>query len=520
MDGQWHRPWEPTIADYNKELLTRYAKPYCYLQRPSSKETQQLKAELQRLTLLLQWGDQSAWLKRGRALLNLQYPELAAGDLYYALQVSEGRNRDATLLLLAQALFLVNSFLECIQILERASSDSSELRRLKTYAQKSFDKENEEHSGPRTVDQDMSGEVVTRAYPWIKPTWLLRQSKVLEAVNERLCSTSASQCEVRRSAISDTTQDCFGIFATAAIPKGTHLFTDTTALCATSGLSKRCGCCGGKLAWSAHQLLCCNDPESFCSGVCLDRAYATYHKALYGQIINDSFATTDSVAAVPDHEANDRLWLRILTSIKQALDEHGPSYEHPLEIPAVNQLSVRHDTVVRFSLRRDIVEPRRALRKLGISNLDLRFDTWVLRTIAGRVENNVRHCIIDTEHTVLEREECLLAINRTYAFFNHSCQPNVEVNIDIEGQNSAVHFKAKRSLHKGEELYISYLFEDELEAGHEERAELLKPWTGGVCNCIRCWEERAVPNEDEDNDDDYQPDDCGQSESSSGDESV
>lgn len=520
MDGQWHRPWEPTIADFNQELLIRYAKPYFYLQRPSSKEIQQLKAELQRLTLLLQWEDQSAWLKRGRVLLNLQYPELAAGDLYNALQLSEGRSRDATVLLLAQALFLANSFLECIQILERASGDSSELRRLKSYAKASSDKENEENSGSRTVEQDMSGEVVTRAYPWMEPTWLLRPPEVLEAVNERLCSTSAGQCEVQLSAISDATQDCFGIFATAAIPKGTHLFTDATALCATSGLSKRCGCCGGELAWYAYQLLCCNGPESFCSGVCLDRAYATYHKALCGQIINDSFASTDSVAAVADHEANDRLWLRILALMKQALDEHGPSYEHPRNVPAVNQLSVKYDTVVRFSLRRDIVEPRRALRKLGISKIDLRFDTWVLRTIAGRVENNVRHCAIDTEHTVFEREECLLAINRTYAFFNHSCQPNVEVTIDIEAQNSAVHLKAKRSLRKGEELYISYLDEDELRAGHEVRAELLKAWTGGVCNCVRCWTERAIPNKDEDGDDDYQPDDCGQSEASSCDESV
>ncbi len=527
MDTQWYRPWKSTVADFNNVLLTKYAKKYTYLQSPSTKKVQLLRTELECQTLLLEWRDQTAWVKRGKVFLGLRFPELAVGDLYKALQLADSRNKEPVMLLLAQALFMANSFLECVELLDQAVGGNKELKRLKRYARTAFDQEQQEARAEyrftdgergteqRVLEYDLSGEVVVQPYPWIRTSWLSRRGDVLTAVSQELEARSCGQCEVRRSAISGLTHDCYGIFAKTNIPRDKHIFSDVTVLSATSGLCRRCGCCAGELAWSQTKLMCCDSSALFCSWSCAQTARSTYHKPLCKQGTDDSNAGSTTPDGANDHEASDRLWLRILAAIKRSLDAEPSLFKHPLDVATVNQFTSNPGSVVRFSLKRDIIVPNQALQKLGVDAFsDLRFDTWVLRTIAGRWATNVRECTLPSEYENGPVTTCMLAINTLYSFLNHSCEPNVEVILDDKEQNSTVVLQAKKSLRKGEELYISYLDEDQLGAGHEERAELLKFWTGGICNCSKCRKQREMLYHG--TDDEFQPGKSDDSDESEG----
>ena len=517
MDGPWRRPWKSTVAEVNQELLTRYAKKHSYLQPPDPTDVERLKTELRRQTLLLTWRDKSAWLKRGKVLLNLQYPELAVGDLWKALQIAQGQSKETAVLLLGQGLFLANSFLECIEILNQATRENSEVKRLRRYAQDSLEKEqgetmaNDDSSITSSTGVDPSGEVIIQHYPWIRSTWLARRSSVILEVNKRLSKESGSLCQVRRSDLNSSTPDCYGIFTTAAAAKGRGIFADEAVLNATSGPSRRCGCCAGELTWNYFKAGCCESPAEFCSWSCVQKAKNTYHKAMCSKSIDDSNAKSELLSGTSDDEASDRLWMRLLAVIKQSMDTDLDMLEHPLDVPIVNQFTSRADSVVRFSLKRDIAEPNQALQRLGVNVFnDLSFDTWVLRTVAGRLETNNRHVSLDTPYLNGSEETYMLAINPLFSFLNHSCEPNVEVIIDDEHQNSTVLLRAKRKLRKDEELFISYLDEDQLRTGYEERAEALKALTGGACNCSKCRRERDLLYHG--TDDEYEP---GEADSSS-----
>jgi SET domain len=531
MDWDWYREWESTVAPVNYILLARYVRKSSYLRIPTEKDLRVLKSELQQHTMLLQFGNKSSWLVRGRVLLNLRFPELAAGDLYKALQVVEGEEKNTATILLAQACFLANSFLETLQVIDEAPSairSNDELRRLRRYAQEAFGIEQEEESGienggeycgignsHKSVEKDCSGEVVTRAYPWIKPAWLSRRSNVVMAVNDSLNESSLGQCEVRKSGINNSNEDCYGVFAKKAIGTQQWLLTDETSLCAAGGSTMRCDCCVGELPWFHVKLGCCGTVARFCSYSCKSTAESTYHKPVCGKEVEYSTPGGPKSVNTAGDAGSDRLWVRVLSSIKQSLDDERESYRHPLDIPFVNQLTTMYGSTVRFSLKCDIVDPLNALQMLGVNIFtDLRFDTWVLRTIAARLETNMREDIIDLRsgyhgETV---ETQLLAVNTMYAYYNHSCEPNVEILGDAERQSSTLRLRAKRALRKGEELYITYLDEQQLKLNYEERAWLLAPWTGGVCNCTRCVRERATV--DPESDGDFEPEDSSDDESS------
>ena len=512
MDWEWYRPWRSAVATVNQTLLERHAEMCSYLQPPSSKAVQMLQIEPRELTLLIQFGNRSSLAKRGQVLLRLQYPELAAGDLYKALQPAVVLNESKTVLLLAQALFMANSFLECEAVIgtyTATSSSNAELGKLKRYAQDSFAMEQEEDMrtqefksivtgdfAEQLMDKDDAGEVVSVVYPWIKPAWTTRKSSVIATANTQLFERPLGQCAIQQSEINSQTSDCFGLYALKSVASGSWLLTDSTQLCATDAGRSRCDSCAGELSLPHFELMCCRTDARFCSKTCMDNAQSMYHKPSCGEVFDQSDMRNR------DHQAMAGNWLRVLASIMQALDDERNTFRHPLEVPLVNRLLMTHNTTVRFSLQHDVVEPIRILIKMGIDvYTDMRFDTWVLRTIAGRLETNLRE---DTMTTRFNNEIELLAVNPIYAFANHSCEPNVKSLANVSKHNSSLQLRAKQRIGRGEELFISYLDDDQLKLNLEERNKLLESWTGGTCNCSKCTRERAMMDGEDDRD--YYPD--------------
>ena len=420
MNGEWLLPWASTIANVNQNILDRYIDAYSYLQAPSAEEIPQTTHEIQHETILLLWQDRSAFLKRGKALLRVQYPELAAGDLYHALQLVEGREKDSVILYLAQALFMANSFLECIEIVKQATASTHELRKLQRRARASLEVEQEEcgRSGTTDEEEDKSGEIVTQPYPWLNPSWQLRQSGVLTAINETLKKDSQERCEVRKSGSSSQEHDCYGIFAANTITKGERLFKETTAICATSGPTRKCGFCAGELTVRV-KLECCSSEAEFCSYSCMNRAKHTYHESLCGRNLDNSNSSTGNQPGTQD-STNSRLWLRILAMVKQEMKSNPDLYQHPLDVPFLNQLTLNNNTVVRFSLKSNIIQPTEALRQLGIGPFDTNFDTWVLQIIARRMEVNSREWVTYNDKQYGGADSWMMAISPLYSFFNHS----------------------------------------------------------------------------------------------------
>ena len=174
----------------------------------------------------------------------------------------------------------------------------------------------------------------------------------------------------------------------------------------------------------------------------------------------------------------------------------------PLEAPLINRMTAMYEGSVlrRFSMVRDILRPMTILKQLGIdvyANHD--FDTWVLQTLMIHISNNCRQYNSGGRFGI--------AINPLYTFFNHSCKPNVSHRVFDGRSNSTLRMVTTQNVKAGQELFITYLNEEDLDKPVEERQELLKQWTGCECQCCTCKTERAGLRIDVDDpeDRDYEP---------------
>lgn len=76
--------------------------------------------------------------------------------------------------------------------------------------------------------------------------------------------------------------------------------------------------------------------------------------------------------------------------------------------------------------------------------------------------------------------------------FNHACVPNVESRITADGRYQA---KLLRDVEAGEELTVTYIWDEERSSAKERRFELLKKW-GFECLCPPCVEGAVVAGDD------------------------
>jgi hypothetical protein len=178
--------------------------------------------------------------------------------------------------------------------------------------------------------------------------------------------------------------------------------------------------------------------------------------------------------------------LRVLAIIVQA-DNQGKHPLHPLHHPVVNCLTPNYSSGSDpWTYIEDIIYPVQMLQTLGIDIFaDLRYDTWVIRTIRNRVRNNVSK--------FNGSDSVFLCLNPLYSLLNHSCHPNMRW--EFKDDLSPIHMYAERDIKRGEELCISYNGDMRF-LSRGERQELLKRWFNGGCGCTRCRVETNGSHED------------------------
>lgn len=502
----------------------------------------------------------TTWYLRGQVLLKLLFPELATGDAYkahlllrnsswntcsfgYTLESdccsvvidSEKLDDDIqfyyfkaqrptnsasaiqtlTTRLLCQALFLAQSFTECVGILRTCSQECSTLKKLERLARDAKEYEDSHfHSKLNTYDtspgmdeaQDFfegepgsstwireeetlqakeveeAGAVKCEPYPWLPSGCLYRPSALLRKVNQSLEACEIGPSNVRRDAtFLDTTlgfTDVLGVFALRCLPKGHTFLIDKTWVCAVDDPRNSCSCCRKQLGSKIYRLPCCD--AKYCGGECARLASTTYHTAICGVNLSsfeDSYRNRTRSARA---RADEQLFLRVLAT---AVSEPA---KHPLQTSVVQRMTAQYYRTIpcEFTLERDVKRPFKMLQKMGIDIFaNHKFDTWVLQTIQARIRTNIREEVWEGG--------CFVAINPQYLFFNHSCEPNVRTDLHPSDKNnkSVLHFTISKTVMADEELCISYLDYDDLEAPWLERREKLRDWTGAGCRCPRCLRE-------------------------------
>lgn len=128
------------------------------------------------------------------------------------------------------------------------------------------------------------------------------------------------------------------------------------------------------------------------------------------------------------------------------------------------------------------------------ASVDLAFVTpeWYADTQARMQINHFRISAVLPLATVMEDPSLIMdptsgkAVYILGSFFNHSCEPNV--NVQWSGNSGRVTFHAAGPIDEGEQLVVSYI---DTEASVSNRqAQLLRGW-GFTCHCAKCVEESA-----------------------------
>ncbi|QDS68015.1 hypothetical protein FKW77_009442 [Venturia effusa] len=309
-----------------------------------------------------------------------------------------------------------------------------------------------------------SGYCLARPYPWMSKAMLRRRDEDVEDCSNLLMEASEGRCKIAKSSLQGPKPDVYGVFATRSLKKGQNVMVLEAAAVALFEEKDKCLNCMKSLDREASRLVCCQ--ERICSRSCADRALTTYHKVLCGKTMN--FPQIDLAG---DSRLTVMIRLRTLAAIVQA--DNGVAC--PLFHPAVNCLTPNNALAPSpWTYHEDIVYPFEMLKQLGINIFaDLRYDTWVLRTIFSRIKNNVAG----------ERGQSQ-SLDPLYFMLNHSCHRNMKAE---QIDHTSIRYRATRDIQKGEELFISYIG-DVTNMPYEHRQEMLRNWFDGIggCACARC----------------------------------
>lgn len=473
------------------------------------------------------------WIQRAAHYLELNYPELAAGDAYKATLLlsprgdqgisteeeiglpffsiprspspitKEEKDEQQNLLIkahttLAQALYDTHAHTDCLSHWLSLTHNDALPARLRDLArQKSHDLSQllaqkkaaaAQYGGTEAQRRDRisDGSVVTVLYPWMEERHRVRSDEVLVKVNEELAAneTQPAACHVGRSTLAAEGEgDMLGVFATRVVNKGECFLVDRTSTCAVSSPPKQphCeNCYEAPLAKDENMVEapCCG--VLFCSSRCSDAAMRTYHPALCGQ---DFEWLLEPARGLRENASPLRplLMLRFLATCASTGDAVHP-FDHPLIARLQPLADADHLDVYTLS---SLTTPLRILTQLRINIFTSPLASpLVFHALWARLANN-KAGTADPALGFIDEITPFLPL------FNHSCAPNVEYRKE-EG-NSTIRFFALRDVRAGEELFDSYL--DVEGVGRSERVRALWPWFGSECRCGRCKEEESRSSE-------------------------
>ena len=326
-----------------------------------------------------------------------------------------------------------------------------------------------------------AGSILCEPYPWISNEFLRRPTELRNSINRPL-----DRCQVAPSHVRDDVSfaelnalranDVLGMFATTNLTRDTQFLTDTSAICATNQ-DNRCFCGEVPLSSTTVTRRCCL--VRYCSRQCYDLSHGTYHNQMCRSFRKQDITANEPASA--RSRADARLLRRVLATAFESNNMHS------LHTSLIAKMTAQYSqgSPPLFTLRDNIIIPLKILEAMGVDMFarhDL--DTWVLMTIQARIRTNIREQ--DDE------EGYFVAINPIYIFFNHSCEPNVDIEPNTGStKRNTLTFMTNERVRKGGELLISYLNTDDLELPYQERRDKLLTWTGAVCRCTRCMREEA-----------------------------
>ncbi|MCJ1322622.1 hypothetical protein MMC15_007971 [Xylographa vitiligo] len=422
--------------------------------------------------------DAKAYLRRAELYQDLGFPDLAAGDAYKALLLTDeatdesgeyhkvalgslvdSKDEDVPTDVYARSIAskcyrLLTSNLRICGCVKSAFSscerglavDSNDIFLEKQKASIIYEHESLRDSQFDPAELSDQGSVRRELYAWNthEPDRFSTQS--LTFLNTEL-SKVAPRCSVIAVDLPLLTEDDvlaatkvkvkqLGIFANEDIAPGDTVLHETSILTANNRLHDLlCDACSSELPpISSHQpIYACPecDDTVYCSEHCLSVASSTYHPAVCGKDVDAIGKDTDP------KEAADALYLLLLGRV-MALSETQDL--HPLELKETKYIwgdfihpnskyvhsSTASDSTIAhhlpFSFTYNILSPLHILEKMDIdiyANLE-RYDLWIFNTLYAKLRGTASARLSTRDG---RPEVC--AVHPMWCLANHSCAPNV-----------------------------------------------------------------------------------------------
>lgn len=323
---------------------------------------------------------------------------------------------------------------------------------------------------------------------------LQRPGKLLSTMTQQMQFFSEGKCTIRKSQVQAASpdkvlkDDILGVYATRDISRGEVLFKDSTTTAVVASEKDRCALCCTTLL--SHKAKCGGCQTIFCSQECLMAATLAGHLASCGRtMLYRGFGREDPTKYTRLARANHLM--RYLEFIIQHLRTvNDAQHLHPLQVHPICRLTPKYTgtEIVPFNLLEDIVQPLAMLQTLDVDIFaDHRFDTWVLFTMRSRLNNNVVGIKMNSENN----KDYIYGVYPLMAVLNHSCDHQVEYN--REASDAKIVLKAVKDIVKDEEIFTSYIPDDE-DLGLRDRRASLMAWFGTECRCSRCVKEEREMN--------------------------
>jgi len=371
----------------------------------------------------------------------------------------------------------------------------------------------QELKGLEKKEAERSGYVYLHPYPWTDPNLLQRDTTLISSLRRRFHDESNGKCTVGPSKIRERLDmhDAennplpvteLGVFAARRIEPNEPILLDWTPAGALDDAEGRCDACfsvledvdrvavEGNTDSDGPVALHCGCEVRFCCFDCAQVSAKLYHKSVCGCDLTIFQNASKLDLAAPKTAARTLLWLRVLAEIIQS------EVTEPLKHPRIAQLMPAYGDFYDFEYHFHIVRPIQILQSLGIDVFrDLEFDTWVMHTLIARLHNNaITYSIeerISPSRTLINSKLEVQHVNQLYSLFNHSCEPNARTTVNGRQCSTTTILTAMKQVEKGEELFVSYLSEEQLKEAVTDRKEMLWKWFVGECGCARCAREQA-----------------------------
>ena len=554
MDNSWRMElWVSTCPSFR--TTSTEVDPKCrelsgpFLSKPMVKHSQILRqhsdsARQASKCILSQPYNPEYWLQRAGHLLNLGFPELAAGDARKASWLCADGHRDDILSLggkvelqpgsfvglqsgeradqaeqysLQKQLFLILSAEESLIGSLHMLDDLWEALKIckegkaffpgvqfyqvgfKAIKKQWFSKQTlmREYGLPKAEINNrlVRGEAESRPYPFMSIEYLRRNEGLVTRIQQDFNNCTFGRCTVSASTIQGATKsEILGVIANSDIEAGTRLYEECTLLVASSdnplSIEKSrtynvCEFCCDTIQSQQKEIVRCeNCSATYCHVICQVSALKTYHKVLCGKDfgwlydVDRNYKPTGGKPVAKDKAVEGALWLRILALCVQ----EGC---HPLEHHLIARLTSQYERnmAIDWSLSGNIDRVQEILLQLGGDIYsDLRYDTWVMQTIWGRLTTN------QLEDVGFEGR-LVRIVGRLWCFHNHSCEPNAAFGrmLTAAGNDRRPSVSiacAIRPIKKGEEVFISYV--NITDQSRSSRQHFLRKWLPEGCGCTKC----------------------------------